>query len=928
MSNEADTSRADQRHPSIRRAAATNEELPCASLLPTTSLHPKLTFYSYFSSLGALPDFADSLIEFAFDRQSNCDPAQHSYYFECLQIISESRNTEALQMKVATLSSQDLVSRRDLSAAYRHLQVHGDARNLSDERIVEVFQARVGDLGVTAADEARQALYKIGQFRQSQVIINASRQSVDTYEDALSWLGNGASKQSSDDSLLAILTVKASESAANEEIGQKAIYTIAKARQSNMLNNWLLTGRADGYTMNVKEALLHFSIEQDFKEISAELWPVLFDGARNERPGDQTEKAIKAIQEALAGMTDNGGHAPETWPVGLTSHGNTCYLNSLLQYYFSIKPLRDIILSYDDYKMDLPDNAQKQERVGQRTISLLETKGGQRFAEDLKQLFQRMIKEPSTAVKPEEDLVCRAFLPPKDYALLASSVREQAAAVNGADNAVDEKLTDAIESTEPDHVENAIVDTAPQSDASSNTLVASMNGEDGDVAMKNVEGGLPPTPPASPGGEKPEPAHAPPLPPRRFSTTKEQALALAQEKARQQQDVTEVHDSVMWRLRSGMRAEGKDDAGEQWDSLRALFAIGMTETTITNGQVGKPQPTFDSSIQLNVPEDDIDVNAALDDVFDLQEYEGNANMQTYKSIRKLPPLLQISIPRIGFDKKTGQAFKSEKMVKLADELQLDRFLGDPYVLGRRRECWGWRKQLRDMKKEQKALSESTVGDDLNGPNAVAATSEYLKTVQETKDALNDMDIEGIDVDEAIVSALSEESRKQSERLSVISSEIVELKQKLDGLFSDIENTRKFRLAAVFVHRGAAGHGHYWIYIKDFADDMWRMYNDEKVEEFKKLEDIFEAKTWQQGTPTYAVYVQDDLKNDIQPVCRDPEKLPEQPAPASDPWNTTTDVQMGEASAESQQPRCIDPKLISEGGQSDWDPHRQVADATW
>lgn len=176
-------------------------------------LHLKLSADNsrYFASLGALPEFSDSLVAFVYDRQTLCDPEDLSYYFECLQVISESRATETLQMKVATLQSQDLVSRRDISAAYRHLGVDiASSQTLSDDRLLEIFQARLVDLGPSAAEDARQALNKIGTARQSQRLLRTSRQSIDTYEDALAWFGNGVDANTPDDGIITIYTLRVS----------------------------------------------------------------------------------------------------------------------------------------------------------------------------------------------------------------------------------------------------------------------------------------------------------------------------------------------------------------------------------------------------------------------------------------------------------------------------------------------------------------------------------------------------------------------------------------------------------------------------------------------------------------------------------------------------------------------------------------------
>lgn len=159
----------------------------------------------YFASLGALPDFADDLVEFAYDRQSLCDPERRPYYLECLQVVAENRNTEQLQIKVATLASENIVSRRDLSAAYRAL---GVASSESDERVLNLYHVLISDAGSAQQDDARQALYKIGLARGSQRLIKAAQQTMDTYEDALAWLGNGASKDTADDMLLSLVALK------------------------------------------------------------------------------------------------------------------------------------------------------------------------------------------------------------------------------------------------------------------------------------------------------------------------------------------------------------------------------------------------------------------------------------------------------------------------------------------------------------------------------------------------------------------------------------------------------------------------------------------------------------------------------------------------------------------------------------------------
>ena len=305
------------------------------------------------------------------------------------------------------------------------------------------------------------------------------------------------------------------------------------------------------------------------------------------------------------------------------------------------------------------------------------------------------------------------------------------------------------------------------------------------------------------------------------------------------------------------------------------FASGETPSVVTEDA---------SNILLNIPSEPMDIYAALDEVFDLQTIErAGKKLSQYKSLQTLPPILQINIPRNTYDRATGRGVKVDHCIHLEDTLYMDRYLdasNDPDVMRRREECWQWRTRLRSMAAEKEILVNTSL--DIDGPASIAATSEYLKGLNGLHEDLAALGHGGIDIDNTLLTDLSQDAEFQRHRLSSIDNRMSEVKSKISAQFDGLEKI-KYRLYAVFFHRGGYGHGHYFTYIHDFQTNMWRIYNDEKVEEFTKLDDIFHAHTWQQGTPTYAVYVRDDVKEDyVQAVCRDPQQPPRQiedPTPA-------------------------------------------------
>ena len=110
------------------------------------------------------------------------------------------------------------------------------------------------------------------------------------------------------------------------------------------------------------------------------------------------------LKERLGIDDDEGRHVPSEWPVGIENIGNTCYLNSLLQFYFTIKPLRSLVLDMDNYKMTVDEQHLISKRVGSRNVSKKEVDRAQRFLYELNRLFQELISSPKSSLKPNPDV--------------------------------------------------------------------------------------------------------------------------------------------------------------------------------------------------------------------------------------------------------------------------------------------------------------------------------------------------------------------------------------------------------------------------------------------------------------------------------------------------------------------------------------------
>lgn len=162
---------------------------------------------------------------------------------------------------------------------------------------------------------------------------------------------------------------------------------IAEARDSTVLKHFLDTGELGATEMDAGEAFQLLQIPDRTVDDSAIL--AAFSVCCAEAPG-QVEKYRKALDiiarekqsamlsSVLAENPTQATRAIKDWPVGLDNIGNTCYLNSLLQFYFTIAPFRGMVLDFENYKSELDEEAIQGRRVGSRGISVSEVQRSQR----------------------------------------------------------------------------------------------------------------------------------------------------------------------------------------------------------------------------------------------------------------------------------------------------------------------------------------------------------------------------------------------------------------------------------------------------------------------------------------------------------------------------------------------------------------------
>ncbi|KAG1179576.1 hypothetical protein G6F71_000942 [Rhizopus microsporus] len=500
--------------------------------------------------------------------------------------------------------------------------------------------------------------------------------------------------------------------------------------------------------------------------------------------GITSATSIESIQQIM-GVPSHMLTAPTSpVPVGLNNIGNTCYFNSLLQYYFTLLPFRQTMMNNEMY---IEDENSEPKKIGGIEVDQLEIKRAKRFVELLKTLFVNLQYTSERAISPEYDLAYMALLNERD---------QQGDDTNSTDTDK-EAITKDTEEVEYEATDNASLSSTPADAPPSYDEVVNKT----DVIMEEKT----PT----------KPKERPSVDAMMFG---------------KQQDVTECMGNVMYLVEAALKPISKTEDGEQVDDMIRQLFYGKARQIIsycddTTLKVIKKEMEEDFSHVIVDASEGKDLYDGLDEYFfenQLESFQGGHEATRQVSVKSFPPVLQILVQRVQFDRATANVYKSNAYIQFDKTIYLDRYMDDNFerLKDKRTEVAKWRREY-EAYKQQIGKYKKFKTCQLPVPDLLEATYKILEEFK------SEWSTEERDKYEIALQLLEKEA-KETKKI------IEEGTEKMKSIKSDIRNQYKdykqieYKLHAVFIHQGQANYGHYWIYILDHQQNQWWKYNDSLV----------------------------------------------------------------------------------------------------
>ncbi|RDB19324.1 putative ubiquitin carboxyl-terminal hydrolase 2 [Hypsizygus marmoreus] len=773
-----------------------------------------------WESLGLTPmSYSSDLLAFGYYAQCRCDPAGTVNYFTHFSnIVGLMQNfpgcPQSLPEILATERSRDRFTSEDLvkAASVLGFGPEGPLGVDYDDEIPENFIENAwrecvkkswrdpehGSENLRFANEAFRVLAEARGSESLRKIWEAGKDRVMNPERAYDTLE--VPKDVDDFMLITVYNMRMDEALSQTDKMREAMTVIAEVRDSERLRQFLDTGRDPG-------------------DIVAPIRPDL--------------------------------------PRGLNQLGNTCYLNSLLQYFYTIKDLREAVMpmskldlkSLEDEK--LSDDDLKRHRVGGRLVTRREILRSKKFINQLADLFFNLEYCETAAVTPTIELAKLALVTSRDE-------EEDEADKGGTDSSNDTDAT-LVDDVPP----RVTMSEVPQSPARSPNSVLGKRARDVErhpsamdldssapaspnpdtfVSTPSPRTSSSPPPLQSPGSSTIQPeasgsgslsqievdvemratpapgSKPPPLPPRKPVETSDSVMMFGK-----QHDVAECMDNCMFQIETALlKFDGLNEAqGESSDKtsvVKRLFYGRLRQRLTGNlpsgSSVHEKEDLF-SHLPVNVTDDGVDIYDGLSGYFDdVVDFDGEKRRMEVTLI-DLPPVLQIQLQRVQFNRETLQPYKSQAYVKFGETIYMDRFM--------------------DNADPQKKAQSKVIQTELNACRDRIRLVEgkdgpYVSALENTTSFLSKVSELAVDVDDDLLYQLNDEQ-------VVLKTEIDELRARADRLKDELEaiwrdNTEiAYELTSVFIHRGSSpSWGHYFFYSRHLPDhpDSWFKYNDSDV----------------------------------------------------------------------------------------------------
>ncbi|KAF7337555.1 USP domain-containing protein [Mycena sanguinolenta] len=482
-------------------------------------------------------------------------------------------------------------------------------------------------------------------------------------------------------------------------------------------------------------------------------------------------------------------------PRGLNQLGNTCYLNSLLQYFYTIRDLRAAVTPMDgmDFKSFEDDKLSDDDLKAAPIITLLAS------------LFWELEYCEDPAVTPAIELAKLALVTSKD--------EEEDEDKGGTDSSNDTDATLVEDGPARPAVSSPTQETAmevdnPRAEATTRSTSPSRSGE---ASSSKI-----------PAGDASVTKKAPPLTTRKATEVSNSTMMFGK-----QHDVAECMDNCMFQIETALLKFDAMSGNDNKTSVVKRLFYGRIRQRLASADLQSRSSIHEkedlfSHLPVNVADDGIDIYDGLSRYFDdVVEFEGkDARMEV--SLVETPPLLQIQLQRVQFNRDTLQPYKSQAYVKFWETIYMDRFLdsADPQKKARSKEIQA---ELTKCRERIRALLTTK-----RGPvtTILDHTHRFLSKQERTAD-----------VDEELLKNLRTEQEHIGNEIDRLRLRIDELKESLEDLWRDCTDA-PYELTSVFIHRGSSpSFGHYFFYSRHLPNDpdSWFKYNDSDVSVISKNE---------------------------------------------------------------------------------------------